>query len=305
MADLPIADIHVDIAVASAAIAQQFPSLASRPVTWLGEGWDNVVFSVGADIIFRFPRRTIALAGIRYECAVLPRLAPQLPQRIPNGRFAGAPSEIFPHPFMGYDTIVGTELLLEERASPTARSHLAKQLGEFLRTLHSTPVLHAFAADLPRDVRGVLTAAGLTSRALAYMQSMRHPEVPALCAAMATIPGVDTTTPLPAHDCIVHGDLHLRHVLTHPTTGSISGIIDWGDMHVGHPAIDLSLYWSALTPQERPEFLHAYGPFPAPWRHFARAMALFSCAALAAHAEHEARTQAADAALRGIVCALA
>ena len=44
---------------------------------------------------------------------------------------------------------------------------------------------------------------------------------------------------------LLHGDLHVRHVLL-DDAGGPSAVIDWGDVCVGDPSIDLSLYWSLL-----------------------------------------------------------
>ena len=39
-------------------IAEQFRELAGLPVVQIGAGWDNAVFSVGQDWVFRFIHRT-------------------------------------------------------------------------------------------------------------------------------------------------------------------------------------------------------------------------------------------------------
>ena len=44
---------------------------------------------------------------------------------------------------------------------------------------------------------------------------------------------------------LLHGDLHVRHVLVEQ--GTLSGVIDWGDVCVGDPSIDLLFVWSAVA----------------------------------------------------------
>ena len=46
---------------------------------------------------------------------------------------------------------------------------------------------------------------------------------------------------------LVHGDFHVRHVLV--AGGGVSAVIDWGDVCVGDPSIDLQLAW-ALLPED-------------------------------------------------------
>ncbi len=49
--------------------------------------------------------------------------------------------------------------------------------------------------------------------------------------------------------------------------GSFAGVIDWGDAHLGDPALDLSIALSWLPPADRPAFMVAYGDIDeATWR---------------------------------------
>src|SRR5690606_41432769 len=41
-----------------------------------------------------------------------------------------------------------------------------------------------------------------------------------------------------AVNVLLHGDLHFRNMLVNEN-GIVSGIIDWGDLSIGHPACDL------------------------------------------------------------------
>lgn len=65
-------------------IREQFPDLGAGPVTALATGWDNAAFVVGGQWLFRFPRREVAVPGVRREITVLPRLAAILPLPIPD-----------------------------------------------------------------------------------------------------------------------------------------------------------------------------------------------------------------------------
>jgi aminoglycoside phosphotransferase (APT) family kinase protein len=80
----------------------------------------------------------------------------------------------------------------------------------------------------------------------------------------------------------VHGDFHVRHVLVED--GRVSGVIDWGDVCVGDPSIDLQFAWSLLPAERRAAFLDAYGPVDEETRLRARVLAIFFCALLADYA---------------------
>ncbi len=38
----------------------------------------------------------------------------------------------------------------------------------------------------------------------------------------------------------LHGDFYSRHIIINPSDFSLSGLIDWGDVHVGSSGIDLA-----------------------------------------------------------------
>jgi aminoglycoside phosphotransferase (APT) family kinase protein len=56
----------------------------------------------------------------------------------------------------------------------------------------------------------------------------------------------------------VHGDLYARHVLL-DTAHRLCGIIDWGDVHLGDPALDIMAAHSMLPARAHGEFIRAYG----------------------------------------------
>ena len=43
-----------------------------------------------------------------------------------------------------------------------------------------------------------------------------------------------------------------------------TGIIDWGDVHIGHPAVDLAAIWNVIPPAGHAAFLSEYGEIDEP-----------------------------------------
>jgi aminoglycoside phosphotransferase (APT) family kinase protein len=71
---------------------------------------------------------------------------------------------------------------------------------------------------------------------------------------------IDELATAPMHTrpyCCVHGDFYARHVLYHG--GRLTGVIDWGDVHIGDPAVDLAIAFSFLPPAARKIFRQVYG----------------------------------------------
>ncbi|MGK5507695.1 phosphotransferase [Brevibacillus formosus] len=54
-------------------------------------------------------------------------------------------------------------------------------------------------------------------------------------------------------EVLLHGDLHVKNMLV-DEAGQISGIIDWGDLNVGHPGADLNVVYSFLPAQAASHF---------------------------------------------------
>ena len=271
----------VDVGAARALIAAQFPALAPAHLRLVGEGWDNVAYVVDERWVFRFPRRGVAAALIERECAVLPVLAPALPLAVPVPRFVGRPGDGYPWPFAGYAVLSGApadEIPLDD----DGRAALAAPLAAFLRALHAldpaVAVAHGLEADrigrldharrrpLVAERLGVLAAAGIVADG-----------APLLAALDACAPDVHA-----GRRCIVHGDLYLRHILLDDAQRA-TGVIDWGDVHLGDPAVDLAIAFLVLPARAHAAFRAAYGPVDDGTWSRARYRALYHAALQAAY----------------------
>jgi len=268
-------EIEVDEGLARVLIAEQFPQLNVSLLRRVGEGWDNTVWAASQEIAFRFPRRQIAIPGVKREMAILPQLASKLPARIPDAAFAGAASTAFPWPWFGSRLIAGTEVALA--GLPTdRRGRLAVQLGQFLRRLHSLPP--SIAVSLATDPMGRGDMAARVPRAQAALERVAYlwdggERADAILGTAENLP--PDTAPV-----LVHGDLNLRHALVSPE-GGLAGVIDWGDMCRASRSVDLPLYWSLFDTEARAAFRAAYGPLTEHTLAQARVPALFFDATLA------------------------
>ena len=103
------AEVEIDETLVRALLSDQFPELDASSARLLGEGWDNSVWLVEERWAFRFPRRELALPGVRRELAVSPRLATLLPLPIPVPTFVGKPTDRYRWPFFGAPLLRGRE----------------------------------------------------------------------------------------------------------------------------------------------------------------------------------------------------
>ena len=257
----------VSVELARELIEAQFPQLSPARVAALGEGWDNSVFSVDGEWVFRFPRRQIAVPLIERELRVLPALAGALPLPVPNPELIGTGGKRFPWTFAGHRMLPGRTA---DQAALTVeqRSAAAAPLGRFLRALHALP-LNAGPDSFDR-----LDAEWMRARTAERLSelSIERPR------------WFDDPVRKPVLRALVHGDLHARQILV--DGGVVTGIIDWGDVHFGDPACDLAIAWTFLPPPGRAAFFAAYGSVdPETWS-LARLRGLHLSAALGVYAKH-------------------
>lgn len=246
--------------IAANLIARQFPDLAPVTVAPLGVGWDNVAYLVNEAFVFRFPRRAIAVPLLDVESRFLPRIAPWVTLSIPVPQFVGVPEADYAYPFVGYPILPGTTAC-RIRWTGALRASCAAPLGSFLRTLHAVPP--GDPALAPGDVIERANVAARTVKLLERLEEVAR-TVPDLDTSVLseTVRRLAGTPLLSGTPSWVHGDLYARHLLIDGGHRPC-GVIDWGDMHLGDPALDLSLAFSFLPAEARAAFRDAYGPVDA------------------------------------------
>lgn len=274
-------EVVVEEDLARRLIREQFPDVEAVALRLLGQGWDNTVWLVDERWTFRFPRRAMVIRGLENEMALLPRLASLLPLPIPNPTLLGKPSPAFQWPFYGASFLPGRELA-DAGLDDEARVDLGRPLGGFLRTLHTLTL----DVDLPTDPvrRADMTfRVPKTRERFAELRSLDLWSAPP--AAYDVIEAAAGLGP-PEPTAVVHGDLHLRHLLV-DDGGSPSAVIDWIDLSRNDPGVDLVLYWATLPRGGRDAFRDAYGPITEHQLLRGRILSLFLCGTLAVWGHHE------------------
>src|SRR6202011_837149 len=122
--------------------------------------------------------------------------------------------------------------------SGSGRDGLGRPLARFLRALHAPSVARALATHrLPEDPNAradMQRRVPRTRHQLAEVERLGlwSPD-PAVAGWLEEAEGLG---PAPV-EVVVHGDLHVRHLLV-DDAGSLTGIIDWGDVCRGCRSID-------------------------------------------------------------------
>lgn len=185
---------------------------------------------------------------LRRQIAILPELGPEVSATIPEPEYADTSV-----PAMAYRRIPG--------AACADRADLGlwpERLGRFLYDLHSVPPefvgLRARpAADVRAQMREELDR--FAQEALPLLSSSERARVERDWAMVMDDDHLWRVAP-----CLTHSDLGLEHVLV-DERGDLTGVIDWSDVGVGDPAVDLAILLHDL-PAQGERALAAYGGAP-------------------------------------------
>ncbi len=205
-------------------------------------GWDNITFRLGDDMSVRLPSGAAYVPQIGKEHQWLPRLARQLPLRIPEPLAKGAPGRGYPWPWSHYRWLGGEPAATAEIADLT---QFATDLAQFLAALYEVDARDGPAAGYDTCFFGVPLAHwnAQTRQALAALQD----DVDTKLATQVCEEALAVTWDGPA--VWFHGDVSPGNLLV--DRGRLSAVIDFGIAGVGDPACDAAIAWTFFAGESR------------------------------------------------------
>lgn len=242
-------------------LREQHPDLADRPLAFGAQGWDNQLWRLGDDLAVRLPWQTEAAdALLLKEHTWVPILAPLLPLPVPVPRRLGHRSERFPHPWIVTTWVPGTPA---DRAPVVHGGSAADALAAFLTALHQPAPGEApegsngRGGPLTHIAEGVGTGLDAIADLCAALEGNELNSTPDPDAVRVIWDDAVTAPGWAGPPLWLHGDLHPANVLT--ADGNLCGVVDFGDLCAGDPALDLAACWILLPDDESIErFQRAY-----------------------------------------------
>ncbi|MGY5046990.1 aminoglycoside phosphotransferase family protein [Streptomyces sp. 900105755] len=239
-------EIEISADLVRGLLREQHPDLAGLAVREVAGGWGNQMWRLGDELAVRMQRMDPSPEPQLKERRWLPVLAPRLPLPVPTPVRFGEPSERFPKHWTVMTWVPGEPL---DHGSISRGTHAADTLADFLRALHvPAPAEAPTATD--RGARPGHSSDGFEN----LLQAVAPHDVAARVRAVW-----DDAVAARAWEgppVWVHGDLHPANVVV--SDGTLSGIVDFGDMSAGDPAWDLAAAWVLLPAGTAARFFDTY-----------------------------------------------
>ncbi|MFG2142824.1 aminoglycoside phosphotransferase family protein [Streptomyces sp. NPDC048696] len=239
---------EIDENLVRSLVREQHPDLAGLDLREVVGGWDNQLWRLGDELAVRMPRTERAPSLLRKEHQWLPTLAPHLPLPVPTPVRIGEPSARFPKPWTIAKWVPGNPA----DHAPISHASAADTLAGFLKALHMKA-----PADAPvSQDRGV----PLKTLSDGFEKGLEEVTSEGDAADLQKVRDVwDEAVAAPDWEgppVWLHGDLHPANVVV--SDGTLSGVIDFGDMCAGDPAADLAAAWVLLPAGAAARFFDAY-----------------------------------------------
>ena len=225
--EAPPVDRELTVEMIRDVVRDQFPELSADTIEPMGEGWEHETYLVDGRVVFQFPRQAGGGDGFEWEERVQAFVASFIGDMVGIPRITrwGRPSARFPYPFAGHDVIPGVDA-----SDPRAPRNpaLADDIGRVLGRLHAIPPEPAAAAGAFTATLDVADWAAALERVRRWVSEVpeirRH--VSGACAWLDAAPPAPDLYRGPPR--FIHDDFQMEHVLVSPTTGRLTGIVDWG-----------------------------------------------------------------------------
>jgi ribosomal-protein-alanine N-acetyltransferase len=245
----------------------------------IDHGWDNDVYILKADkIIFRCPRRKIAATLIQRENYALEFLKGKLNLAIPDPyyKFIGPP--VYPYPFHGYRLLDG-EAVHKAHLSNNDRASNICDFALFLKKLHSISAEDALNAGVDFQVFDRTNSRNIYEQINQRINTQWFKKEDSLyLSKIKELSDAAMSVTLNKNKLvIVHGDLYCKHLLFKDK--KITSIIDWGDVGLNHPVIDLASLYSIFPKSCHDEFYDIYGYISDDIKIYAQFLAIHSALA--------------------------
>lgn len=246
-------EVAIDAGVVRRLVATQFPHWGELPIEPVhSAGTLNSVYRLGDDLCVRLPRAQRWASDLEREVRWLPRLAPHLPLPVPEPVATGSPGDGYPFRWAIYTWLDGEGFhlgrVVDERGA-------AVDLAGFVTDLRGFDPTGAppSSRDRPLAMRDRETRLAIES-----LDDVLDIEVVTAAWEASREGAAWNGSPV-----WTHGDLLSVNLLVHD--GRLSAVLDFGNLGLGDPAVDVVAAWSVFGADGRAVFREELGVDDSTW----------------------------------------
>lgn len=212
------------------------PTIEVESIAVNDSGMHNTIVTVNHEWVYRFPKYKEELERTAKEYHVLKALKHYISLPIPYPEYANLQGCNIKDAFMMYRLIPGKPLFKQSFLQVEDHEKLAMQLGTFLKELHSVPVDQFAALNIEN--------ADSRHKWMQFYESVRSKLYPLMRVEVREqfekMFDVFFNEPCNFHfeKCLVHGDFGPTNILHEG--GNISGILDFSEVAIDDPALDIA-----------------------------------------------------------------
>lgn len=261
-------------------------------ISFLGRGLVNIAYLINDNYVFRFPTRPIAINCMYNEIALLPYIKKFVDFPFSHPEFIGKITTTYTSPFAGYTLLQGTPLS-DSKAELIDNADFARTLANWIKQLHTIPIKPEHIDTIQNDQAWRFETKKLIEQSKKIINAYKNSFVTAgfdlqeLFEVLEYVAQYNYNVIGKKSYC--HGDLYARHLLINQNK-ELTGIIDWGEIHIGSPGADLAIAFTIFTPKVQKIFFEQYGTVKEEIYNFAQLKAVWHSIALLSYCFEQTET---------------
>lgn len=217
-------------------IKEKNPGLIIEKYSFNNEGQNNDIVIINDNIIFKFPKYFEGIEKLKRETQILNVLKKHITLEIPNSQYNNFDSYKVGYVYSGYKMITGVSFRQDIFNRIKRKDIIAKQIATFLNELHSIPLKEMDNYELT-VIDGYSEWTNLFER----IQQKLFPFMKKVSQALVSNNfNSFFKENFNFNQTLIHGDFGPSNIIFDSNNEIISGIIDFNEVSIGDPAIDIA-----------------------------------------------------------------
>lgn len=234
---------------AQKSIEESFSDLQIQSIEWFADGGANTAYLVNREYVFRFAKDTAADCILEMEIVMLSIIQKAVNISIPEFEYLGRREGLR---FVGYRLIPGERLTVEllNKGNSSFIKQQAEIIAEFIKQLHDVDSAKAEQGGVPQ-----ISNKDFYARQFSDVKLIIYPFLEKGCSpkdVKILISYIEqlfenyflTDAYFDYVPVLCHGSLYHKHIIYDSAKGKVSGIVDFGGLHMDDPDSELHQLYS-------------------------------------------------------------